>query len=127
MREIEKRRSKTIAAKTPEEFDKLYNSTADELGQYEPEVDEFQMDGKLYARFIYVERTKIRENLEDDFMQENVRCHCSDCPFIEIGTDARRRWFPCPYSSTGETRVDSPACAIFYQEAVKRMREACNR
>lgn len=125
MKQVEKRRSKTIAAKSPAEFDKLYNSTADELAEFEPEVEEYMWGEMRCAEFKYTETKKIREDLADDFMQHDVECKCKDCPFLEIGTDARRRWFPCQYATYGETRMDSPACDMFYKEAKKRMREGC--
>lgn len=127
MKEIVKRRSKTISATNCAEFDKRYNSTSDELAQYDPEVETFNMDGTMYARFTYEERTSKAETIAEDFMQHNVGCTCSDCPYLKIGTDARRRWFPCEYSECGETRIDSPACDEFYRQAVKRMREEANR
>jgi hypothetical protein len=127
MKEVVKKRSRTISATDPAEFDRLYNSTSDELAMWDPEVDTFNMNGVLYARFVYEEREKIAVTKEDEFMQENVRCTCSDCPFLEVGTDARRKWFPCKYSSCGESRLDSSACEVFYREAVHMMREAAGR
>ena len=123
MREVLKKRSKTIAARDPDEFDRLYNSTADELAKYEPEVEEYMWGDKRCATFKYTETLKFNETMGDDFMQHNVGCTCSDCPFAEIGTDARRKWVPCQYSDLGETRIDSPACETFYREAVRMMRE----
>ena len=120
MRQTEVPQVKTISAKSQKEFDKLFNSTARELGASVTDVKD--IDGTT-ARFYYTVTEKQVENLGDDFMQNNERCHCSDCPFLEIGTDARRKWFPCPYSTYGETRLDSPACEVFYHEAVKMMRE----
>lgn len=124
MKETEKQRVRTISAKTLEEFDKLYNSTADELAMYDPEVKEIDA---LTARFYYKVNDKVCETLGDDFMQHNVRCTCSDCPFLEIENDARRRWFPCQYATYGETRIDSPACEYFYREAVAMMREEARK
>lgn len=122
MRETEIRQVKTISAKTAKEFDKLYNSTARELGGSVTEVKDLDATS---ARFYYVVTEKKAETAEDDFMQHNERCHCSDCPFCEIGTDARRKTFPCKYAKYGETRIDAPACEVFYHEAIKRMREDC--
>lgn len=125
MKHLEKKQTKIIAAKSPAEFEKLYNSMADELAEFEPEVEEYMWGDKRCAEFKYTETKKIREDLADDFMQHDVECKCKDCPFLEIGTDARRRWFPCQYATYGETRMDSPACDMFYKEAKKRMREGC--
>lgn len=123
MRQVDRKRSRTIAANSPEEFDRLYNSTADELSAFEPDVEEYMWGEQRCATFKYTETQKICEGIGDDFMQHNVRCKCSDCPFLQVGTDARRRWFPCEYATYGESRLDSPACEVFYKEAVRRMRE----
>lgn len=124
MKERRKKRVLTIRADNYEAFDKLYNSTADRLAPYEPETRDIDA---LTTRFYYTETEKIAENLDDDFMQHNERCTCSDCPFMDIGTDARRRWHPCQYASNGETRIDAEACAVFYKEAVRLMRERAGR
>lgn len=127
MKEVVKRRSKTISAGDPEEFDRLYNTLSDELSEFEPEVEEYMWGDKRCATFKYTETSRIPETLGDEFMQKNVRCTCSDCPFLQIGTDARRRWFPCQFADLGETRSDSPACEVFYREAVKKMRQEAGR
>lgn len=124
MRKKETKRVLTITAKSQEEFDKLYNSTADELARYSPETKDIDA---LTTRFYYTIVDDIAETKEDEFMQENVRCTCSDCPFLHVGTDARRKWYPCEYASCGESRIDSPACEVFYREAVKMMREKAGR
>ena len=111
---------KTVSAKTPAEFDKLYNATAHELGVSLTEVKDIDA---TTARFYYTVTETQAETIGDEFMQHNVCITCSDCPFLQIGTDARRKWFPCQYSTYGESRMDSPACEVFYREAVKMMRE----
>lgn len=122
MRRDEIEQVKTISASNLKEFDKLYNSTARELGGAVTKVDDLS---ETVSRFHYTVTESQVECMGDEFMQHNAYCHCSDCPFLEIGTDARRKTFPCPYAKYGETRVDAPACEVFYQEAVKRMREDC--
>ena len=124
MKERRKKRVLTVSADNYADFDKLYNSTADRLAPYEPETRDIDA---LTARFYYTETEKVPEDLGDEFMQKNVRCTCSDCPFLEMGTDARRRWFPCEYATCGETKLDSEACEVFYKEAVKMMREKAGR
>lgn len=124
MKEIERLRVKTVSAKDVKSFDRLYNSTADELAKYHPEARDIDA---LTARFYYKEVETASENLEDDFMQHHEGCTCSDCPFLQIGTDARRKWFPCEYSPCGETRIDASACEHFYKEAVAMMRRKAGR
>lgn len=127
MREIVKRRSRTICSSDPQEYDRLYNSTFDELAQWDPHVSKFQMDSKMYATFEYEEREQLPETVGDDFMQHNARCTCYDCPNLEITGDARRKWFPCMYAEYGETRIDAPACEVFYKQAIALMRERAKR
>jgi len=123
MKEREIPQIKTISAGSLKEFDKLYNSTARELGTSITDKKDFD---ETTTRFYYVVTERQAETIGDDFMQHNVVCHCADCPFLEIGTDARRKTFPCRYSPYGESRVDAHACEVFYREAVRRMKEACN-
>lgn len=123
MREKEVELVKTIHANSLEEFDKLYNSTVEELGVSITKVDDID---SLTSRFHYTVTKRQAEDFADVFMQQNVSCHCSDCPFLQVTGDARRRWFPCRYSTYGETKMDSPACEVFYREAIKRMREEAN-
>lgn len=120
MKEREVPQVKTVSAKSPAEFDKLYNATAHELGVSLTEVKDIDA---TTARFYYTVTERQAETVGDDFMQHNVCATCADCPFLQIGTDARRKWFPCQYSTYGESRMDSPACEVFYREAVKMMRE----
>lgn len=127
MKERKRARVKTIATRDPKSFDKLYDSTADRLVEYNPEIESFTLGDMFCARFSYQEVDSIPETIEDEFMQNNVRCTCSDCPFLMVGTDARRKTFPCKYAPYGESRIDSPACAVFYREAVRLMREKAER
>ena len=124
MRRTEFRQVKTISAKTSAEFDRLYNSTARELGANVTDVVDLD---STTARFYYTVTENEPECMGDIFMQEGAYAHCSDCPFCEIGTDARRKWFPCEYSESGQTRLDSRACEVFYREAVKMMRERARK
>ena len=113
---------KVITAANGADFERKYNAAAEELAKYGPEVKLKAGDG-FCAYFMYNVNICQPETLEDNFSIHGNVCHCSDCPFCEIGTDARRKWFPCRYASCGETRLDSEACEVFYKEAVRRMRE----
>ena len=119
MKERTRNRVLTISAKSYEEFDQLYNETADRLARYEPETKDLDA---LTTRFYYKETESIAENLADDFEEHHMCPTCADCPFLEIGNDRRRKWFPCQYSTYGQTNIDSRACEVFYKEAVRRMR-----
>ena len=117
---------KVVSATNGADFERKFNAAAEDLAKYEPEVQLKSGDG-FCAYFMYNMNICQPETLEDNFSMHVNVCHCSDCKFLEIGTDARRKTFPCPYAEYGETRIDSPACERFYEEAVKMMREACGR
>lgn len=124
MRQIERRRVKTITAANNEEYDKLFNETADKLAGQRYEVKDFD---QFTSRFYYSEDDEVSESLEDDFSLNGERCTCNDCPFLQMEDDARRKWFKCEYATYGETSRDSRACSVFYREAVKLMREKAKK
>ena len=122
MKEVVKKRVLTVSADDFEAFDRLYNETSDRLARYEPETKDLDA---LTTRFYYTVPEKVAEDLADDFDLHHESPKCADCPFLEIGDDRRRKWFPCPYANYGQAYIDSPACEVFYREAVRRMREDC--
>ena len=126
MKEKMLKRVKVVMAANAADFERKYNEAADELADYDPEVKLKEGDG-FCAYFMYTLNIRTPESLEDEFSIHSNECKCCDCPFLEVGTDARRKWFPCPYAETGETRIDSKACEVFYREAVKLMRKEAGR
>ena len=123
MKEVVKKRVLTVSADDFEAFDRLYNETSDRLARYEPETKDLDA---LTTRFYYTVPEKVAEDLADDFDLHHESPKCADCPFLEIGDDRRRKWFPCPYANYGQACISSPACEVFYREAVRRMREDCD-
>ena len=126
MKEKTVQKIKVVSATNGSDFERKFNAASEELADYEPEVKLKDGDG-FCAYFMYSLYIRQPETTEDQFSMHGYACHCCDCPFLEIGTDARRKTFPCKYSAYGETRIDSPACARFYEEAVKLMREKAER
>ena len=124
MKEVNKKRSLTISAGNYAEFDRLFNETADRLAKYEPEVKDIDA---LTSRFFYTESESIAEDLEEDFDLNHQCPRCFDCPHLQIGKDARRKWFPCEFASYGKSSIDSPVCMKFYEEAVEAMRAKAGR
>ena len=122
MKEVMRERVITISDDDYERFDKKYNQICDNLAKYEHTVKDLDPHT---VRFYYKVPKQIPESLEDDFNQHHESPKCADCPFLEISDDRRRKWFPCPYANYGQACIDSPACEVFYKEAVRRMREDC--
>ena len=126
MKEKSLQKIKVVSATNGADFERKFNEAAEELAEYEPEIT--LKDGEGFcAYFVYTMNICTPETTEDDFSIHKHACKCCDCPFLEIGTDARRKWFPCQYSDTGETRIDSPACEVFYKKAVQLMRQEAGR
>ena len=124
MKEIPYQVQKTVHADTYEEFDELVNKTAKELAEHAPVTEE--LDDHT-TRFKWQERSETPETLGDEFETHGICITCADCPFLEIGTDARRKWFPCEYTTYGMSKLDSPACDVYFHEAVKMMRERAKK
>ena len=126
MKEKTVQKIKVVSATNGSDFERKFNAASEELADYEPEVK--LKDGDSFcAYFMYSLYIRQPETTEDQFSMQGYAAHCCDCPFLEIGTDARRKTFPCKFAKYGETRIDAPACARFYEEAIKMMREACER
>ena len=126
MKEKSKMQIKVVSATNGADFERKFNEVSDELAEYEPEVKMKDGDG-FCAYFMYISYIRVPETEEDDFNIHHHECKCCDCPFLEVGTDARRKWFPCKYTEYGETRMDASACDVFYKEAVRLMREKAGR
>lgn len=52
----------------------------------------------------------------DEFHDEGLRYVCSQCPYLEVSGDRRRKRFPCKYSEYGTARIDSECCEMFYKK-----------
>lgn len=124
MKTREIKRVKTITAKDPQDFDRLYNDTADELAKYDPETVDLDA---FTTRFYYTITEGEAETTGDEFTENGMRCTCADCPFLQVDGDQRKKWHACEYAAFGQARLDSPACEVFYREAVKLMREKAGR
>lgn len=128
MREGRRKQVKVVYEHDPAEYERKCNEIGTQLAQWNPDIetDNVEENGVHYfvAQYTYTECENVPEDLGDWFSTNGSGCTCKDCPFLEIGKDARRKYFPCAYAEYGETHMDAPACEVFYKEAVKRMREA---
>ena len=119
MKEIIKQRLKVVQSKDPQRFQDEFNDAADELQEYDPEIELKEEGGTHYAYFRYAMHKPVPETLEDEFSLAGIRHYCSDCPFLEIGHDARRKTWPCKYSEFGESNMDRPACELFLKKLMQ--------
>lgn len=119
MKEIVKQRLKVVQSKDPQRFQNDFNETADELEEYDPTIEVKEEGGTHFAYFRYAVHKQLPETIEDEFTLAGIHHHCSDCPFLEIGHDARRKTWPCRYSEYGESNMERPACEVFLRKLMQ--------
>lgn len=95
-------------------FQERYNRTAEELSQYDPEIRIEQKTTGHCAYFMYTAHIQDQMSLGDAFRELGYAHKCIECPFLQIGNDARRKTWGCPYSPYGESRVDADMCEYMY-------------
>ena len=96
-------------------FQDLYNKTAEELSEYDPEVRIEQKSEGHCAYFMYTMHIQEKMSLKDAFSMFGFSHKCAECPSLEIGTDARRKTWGCPHSPYGESREDADMCEYMYK------------
>ena len=111
-----KHRIKVIQAKDPLSFERQYNEAAQELDQYDPDITVDHEDGVYFAYFMYTLHKPVPETVADEFKLAGIEHTCSECPYLQIGQDARRKTWPCEYSTYGTSTIDSPACEILLKK-----------
>lgn len=101
---------KVIEARDPATFERKYNAAGAELAKYDPEIERGKDNGVYYALFTYSVHKQVPETINDVFTIKGIRHTCCECPYLEIGTDNRRKLWPCEYADSGVTSKDAPAC-----------------
>ena len=105
-------RIKVIQAKDPAIFERQYNTAADELDQYDPDITVKIESGVYYALFTYTLHKPVPESIKDEFTLAGIHHTCSECPYLEIGTDCRRKNWPCKYSEYGTANAEGDMCEL---------------
>ena len=116
MRDETQSKISVIQAKDPAKFQERYNNTAKELAGYDPEITVKIEAGVFYAIFMYTTHKQRPETVSDEFTLAGIRHTCSECPYLEIGNDNRRKVWPCRYSEYGSASKDSPACELLLKK-----------
>jgi len=94
------------------ELEKKINERMRELAGHEPVLD-IDVKGR-YAVITYTAYRDIAETVKDEYNKKNVHFTCSQCPFLEVDSDKRKKRYPCSHSEIGMSRIDSEACEDFY-------------
>ena len=111
-----KHRIKVIQAKDPLVFQRQYNEAAEELDKYDPDITVEHEGGTHIAYFMYTLHIATPETVRDEFTLAGIHHTCSECPFLEIGQDARRKRWPCRYSEYGTSSIDHEACEVLLKK-----------
>lgn len=110
---------RAIKARDPASFQRQYDEVAHEVDKYNPEIDSDFRDGYFYAIFRYEMNIPHPETVNDVFKLAGISHTCGECPYLEMGTDNRRKLWPCEYADTGITSKDSPACEVLLKGLMK--------
>lgn len=118
---------KVVQSKDPRRFESDYNHVATELADYDVDVKTGVQAGYFYALFTYAVHKQAPESVSDEFTLAGIRHTCAECPYLEIGTDNRRKYWPCKYSEYGSVSKDQPACELLLKRLMQgavRLRNA---
>ena len=112
MKEIIKKKVRTVQAKNPAEFDRLFNETSDSM----PSTAELVWDGNMCVHFLYDETVQIPQTVREEFEVAGDIHFCKECHYLEDDGDKRKKRFRCKYAEHLLTCKDSPACDVYYRE-----------
>lgn len=109
------RKLRVVSSADSAEFESAYNELAEELADYDPEVEIREVGGKMWAMFHYTVDEVVFETVADEFHAEGIRYTCDCCPLHDEIVDKRVNMVGCKYSEFGETNRKHEACEYFYK------------
>lgn len=115
MRTLIRKRSRTVQAKSAEEFDREFNRISEELSE---DAELVWDTAPMCVHFIYEEHTKVAESAADQFALHGLKMKCRNCPHLEKPEDGRVKKCFCPFAFANTTREDQDACEEFYREVL---------
>ena len=115
MKTITKKKSRTVTAKTGEEFDREFNSISDEL---ETGFELVWDPTPMCVHFIYDEQMKIPETVAEELALRGEHYFCKDCPYLQRGKNKREKSHGCKYAPYGTVQEFSPACEFFLKKLI---------
>lgn len=107
---------KVITANSGQDFEQQFNDTMKEHAKESPEVV-FQKP--FIAYITWTASRDVPENVTDEFHLKGIRYKCSECPYLEVGNDKRRKTWPCRYAEYGESCFDTECCELFYKRLMQ--------
>lgn len=119
MRQEKTLKRKVVSSRSPEEYERIFNETANRLAKYSPDIKDVFDNGNFSTVFTYEIVKEIPENTKERFELEGQTFLCRNCPYLKQGEDRRRKQWECPYSFTGYARSDQEACNVFYTDFVQ--------
>lgn len=107
---------KVVHADTAAEFERALNLAL--KGVTAPKI-EFNLSAGHCAYITYEEAQSVPETAEDEYFDRmGERCHCGDCPYLEMSSDKRVKWHTCKYSEFS-VKTTSNACELYYRRLLK--------
>lgn len=111
---------KVVEASNGARFQDLYNQTAEELADCDVEIEiEHKASGHC-AYFMYTMNIPEKMSLGEALNQYGISHKCSECPLMEIGSDARRKKWYCARKEKF-LHMDNEMCDYAYEKLLAGM------
>lgn len=110
---------KVVEACNGAEFQELYNKTAEELSECDVEVEIEHPSKGHCAYFMYTLHIQEPKTIKQALNEVGVHHYCCECPFLQMGSDARVKKWKCDQSPYGTARIDDEMCEFAYGLLVK--------
>ena len=95
MKTVERKHRRVIECANGKEYENLFEKTMDELAKFSPVViDKLNAEG--HCSYIeWIETYTVPENIRDEYLLQDVRYTCRQCPFYAVNPDGRKRYHDC--------------------------------
>lgn len=106
---------KVVEASNGNKFQELYNEASEELADCDLEIEIQHKDKGHCAYFMYTMHISEQMTVKEALEAVGIHHTCSECPKLEIGSDARKKRWPCSISDNGSSSIDSTMCEEAYR------------
>lgn len=108
---------KVIQTDDPDEFERRFNETSEELAENEFETEIQSFNGVVHCAYFFITETKKEINLvSDEFHEQGIHYLCGQCSLHDPVDDGRKKRVYCPFADCGITDLRHEACEMFYKK-----------
>lgn len=106
---------KVVEASNGNVFQRLYNEASEELSDCDLEIEIQHKEKGHCAYFMYTMHKPEQMTVKEALEAVGIHHTCSECPYLQIGSDARKKKWPCELSPYGSSSIDSSMCEEAYK------------